>query len=217
MSDRKEPDDVSGDEDIYVIDDSGDLDEVQELAGYREAPVPVGEEDSSSPPAGSGRGAGGGAESVRAESEKLRDQLLRTRADLENYRKRAERERSEFRRYALADTLRELLPVLDNLERALAVEGGAADDFRTGVEMIQRQLADVLARAGLSSNDPAGQPFDPSYHEAIAREETDEVEPNRVIDVLQKGYLLHDRLLRPALVKVSAAPRSGETEGGEPS
>ena len=112
----------------------------------------------------------------------------------------------EYFRYALADTLKELLPALDNFERALGADAGAGEDFRKGVEMIYKQLSDTLGRAGLQAIDPAGEPFDPKFHEAIARHETTDVAPHTVVDVLQKGYLLHDRLLRPAMERVSVAP-----------
>ena len=197
MTDPTKPDSDSGDEDIYVIDDTGELQEVQELAGYRETPVPVDEAEAASAPAGA---------DLREENQKLRDQYLRSRADFDNFRKRVEREKAEFFRYALADTLREILPALDNFERALGTDAGAGEDFRKGVEMIYKQLSDVLERAGLQAIDPAGEPFDPMFHEAIARHETTDVAPHLVVDVLQKGYLLHDRLLRPAMVRVSVAP-----------
>jgi molecular chaperone GrpE len=206
VTDPNKPDSDSGDEDIYVIDDTGELQEVQELAGYRETPVPVDEETGEAAAwAGAGESEPAAA-GLREENQKLRDQYLRSRADFDNFRKRVEREKAEFFRYALADTLREVLPTLDNFERALGADAGAGEDFRKGVEMIYKQLAEVLERAGLKAIDPAGEPFDPMFHEAIARHETTDVEPHVVVDVLQKGYLLHDRLLRPAMVRVSVAP-----------
>jgi molecular chaperone GrpE len=204
VTDPNKPDAGSGDDDIYVIDDTGELKDVQELAGYRETPVPVDETTGEAAPAPAAEP--GEASALREENQKLRDQYMRSRADFDNYRKRTEREKAEYFRYALADTFRDILPVLDNFERALAADTGVADDFRTGVEMIQKQLADVLARGGLVTIDPAGEPFDPNFHEAIARHETTDVAPHVVVDVLQKGYLLHDRLLRPAMVRVSVAP-----------
>ncbi|HEY0590460.1 MAG TPA: nucleotide exchange factor GrpE [Thermoanaerobaculia bacterium] len=207
MTDPNKPDQAAGDDDIYVIDDTGELKDIEELAGYRETPVPVNEQTGEAGPAPRGEATAGEAPDIaalREENQKLRDQFLRSRADFENFRKRVEREKAEFYRYALGDTLRDILPVLDNFERALEHEGD--DDFKTGVEMIYKQLADALARAGLRAIEPAGEPFDPTFHEAIARHETTDVEPHRVVDVLQKGYKLHDRLLRPALVRVSVAP-----------
>lgn len=197
MTESKKPDVPPGDDDVYVIDETGDMEDVQELAGYRDTPVPADEE-----------GAGGGPQfdRLREENEKLRDQLLRARAEFENFRRRAEREKADFFRYALADAFRELIPVLDSFERAMAVNSGAPEDFRQGIDMIQRQLSDTLTRSGLETIEPLGEPFDPKFHEAIARLETGDVEPNRVTDVLQKGYMLHDRLIRPAMVRVSVAP-----------
>lgn len=200
MTEPKKPETGAGDDDIYVIDDTGELQDVQDLAGYRARPVPA-----------AGEAAGAGPEEtlepgLREENQKLRDQFLRSRADFENYRKRVEREKSEYFRYALSDTLREILPALDNFERALGTETAAQEDFRKGVEMIYKQLFDALGRAGLKAIDPVGEPFDPAFHEAIARCETTDAEPHTVFDVLQKGYLLHDRLLRPAMVRVAVAP-----------
>lgn len=197
VTDPNKPEAGPGEDDIYVIDDTGDLQEVQELAGYRETPVPV--EEGEGPAAAP---APGGESALQDELRRMRDQYLRSRADFENFRKRTEREKGEYFRYAMADTLRDLLPVLDNFERALEHEGGTSE-FRTGIEMIYRQFADVLGRMGLETIDPAGQPFDPQFHEAVMREENDSVPANTVTDVLQKGYLLRERLLRPAMVKVA--------------
>lgn len=132
----------------------------------------------------------------------LRDRSARTLADFDNYRKRAERERQEIRRYALMEPLRELLEVVDNLERAVAAAGGA-DDLKQGVEMTLRQLADVLRRHGVSPVEAHDRPFDPTVHEAVSRQESAEVEEPTVIAELQKGYMLHDRLVRPSRVVVA--------------
>jgi molecular chaperone GrpE len=220
-----EPKGPEPDDEVYVIDDTGEMQDVRELAGYRDTPEPVTENGS---PAGNtdfleegGEASEAGSEEsgseldpLRAENEKLRDQFLRSRADFENFRRRMEKEKAEFRRYALADTLRDLLPVLDNFERALSVSTTSAEDFRTGVEMIAKQLADVLERSGMEAIDPAGEPFNPLFHEAIARVETDETEPNSVFDVMQKGYMLHERLLRPAMVRVAVPSGRAEGEDG---
>ena len=133
---------------------------------------------------------------------KAQDRYLRTLADFENYRKRSEREKDEFRKYAVANVLRELLPVLDNFDRALdhAEEG---DDFHKGVLMIYKQLFDVLQKNGLKPIDEVNVRFNPNIHEAVIREEDPSVPSHTVTTVLQKGYFLHDRLLRPALVKVA--------------
>lgn len=146
---------------------------------------------------------------VRAEEEagRLREALLRKAADFENLKKRSEREKAEYTRYALTETMRDLLGVLDNFERALEhAPASGADDFRAGVEMISRQLAEVLRRYGVSEVEALGAPFDPQFHEAIMREDSSEVPPGTVLQVFQKGYVLNERLLRAARVKVSAAP-----------
>ena len=152
---------------------------------------------------------------VRAEEEagRLREALLRKAADFENLKKRMEREKADWHRYGLSETMRDLLGVLDNFERALAhAPAAGADDFRTGVEMIARQLGDVLRKYGVSEVPALDTPFDPQFHEAVMREESSEVPPGTVTQVFQKGYVLNDRLLRPAMVKVSAAPAAPAAE-----
>ncbi len=131
-----------------------------------------------------------------------RDRYLRTLADFDNYRKRADREKQEFFKYALAGALRDLLPVLDNFDRALdhAEEG---DEFHRGVSLIYKQFFDVLQKHGVKVINEANVRFDPNIHEAVVREENPSVPSHTVVEVLQKGYFLHDRLLRPAMVKVA--------------
>ncbi|MHB8800446.1 MAG: nucleotide exchange factor GrpE [Thermoanaerobaculia bacterium] len=146
---------------------------------------------------------------IRAEEEagRLREALLRKMADFDNLRKRNEREKAEYTRYALSEVMLDLLGVLDNLERALEhAPSSGADDFRTGVEMIARQLTEILRKHGVVEVEAEGVPFDPQVHEAIMKEETAEVPHGTVVQVFQKGYILNDRLLRAARVKVSAAP-----------
>ena len=139
----------------------------------------------------------------------LRDRSMRTLADFDNYRKRADRERSEARRYALMEPLRDLLEVVDNLERAVSA-GGSADDLKLGIDMTLRQLADVLRRHGVTAVEAAGRPFDPAIHEAVSRQEAGDVDEPTVSDELQRGYLLHDRLVRPARVVVAVPAKDGE-------
>jgi molecular chaperone GrpE len=138
---------------------------------------------------------------LRREIADLRDRSMRTLADFDNFRKRSERERQETRKYALLDPLREILPIADNLERALSA-GGSADDLKRGVEMILRQLQELLRRLGVREVGSDGA-FDPAVHEAVAREERPDVQTPQVSDTLTRGYFLHDRLLRPAMVKVA--------------
>jgi molecular chaperone GrpE len=151
---------------------------------------------------------------LQQEISRFRELYLRKLADFDNYRKRQEREMAEYRRLANAELLRECLPVLDNLERALAVPGGSNGGLREGVELVVRQFRDVLGRHGLTEVDPTGQPFDPARHEAISRSEDARVAEPTVVQVLQKGYLLGDRLLRPALVIV-AVPAGSASPGGD--
>jgi molecular chaperone GrpE len=159
--------------------------------------------------------------SERADLEvKLRDaedRHLRDRAELENFKRRSQRERSEALRYACEGLLRDLLPVVDNLERALRAaaessgEGangsGATAALVAGVELVQRQLLDALERHGVTRIDARGQPFEPALHEAVFRVESDQAAPGTVVDELAPGYRLHDRLLRAAQVSVAQPPR----------
>ena len=139
---------------------------------------------------------------LRREIADLRDRTMRTLADFDNYRKRAERERAEVRRHAAAETIVDFLDVGDNLERALAA-GGSADDLKLGVEMILHQLEDLLRRHGVERVPALGEAFDPTVHEAVSRREDAEVGEARVVEEMQAGYRLHDRLLRPARVVVA--------------
>jgi molecular chaperone GrpE len=147
-----------------------------------------------------------------AEKDKYHDLWIRGRADFENFRKRIEREREEERAQAGASLVREILPVLDNLERALngAPEG---EPFRDGVALIWRQLKDCLTRAGLEPIEALGATFNPVYHEAVVTERTNRFEPNMILDEIQKGYMFRGRVLRPSLVKVAVKPE--ETAGNE--
>ena len=143
------------------------------------------------------------------EVAELRDRHLRLLADFDNFRKRAERELEERTRYMLAEPIRELLPVLDNLERALAAQGPEGDLIR-GVEMIARQFLDVLRRFGVEPIPAVGAPFDPRRHDAVMSVESTDVAQPTVVAELQRGYVLRDRLLRPALVRVAVPGTGGE-------
>lgn len=152
---------------------------------------------------------------VRAEEEsgRLREALLRKAADFENLKRRSEREKADYTRFAMTETMRDVVGVLDNFERALAhAPASGSDEFRTGVEMIARQLVEVLRKYGVTEIVALGAPFDPQFHEAMMREESADVPPGTILEVLQKGYVLNDRLLRPAMVKVSAAPAAPPEE-----
>lgn len=135
----------------------------------------------------------------------LRDQLLRLAADFDNYRKRATREQQEVREYGTTNVLNEVLPVLDNLDRALAHSEGDKSPVVAGVRLVVKQFHDVLSRFGVASFASVGVPFDPERHEAVAQLPTSEHKPGTIVEELQKGYMLRDRLLRPARVVVAAA------------
>ena len=142
------------------------------------------------------------------EARENHERWLRAAAELENFKKRMARERTEAVRFANEAFIRDLLPVVDNLERALehARQGGNGKSIVEGLELVLKALVDVLERHGVTKVDAAGAPFDPTHHEAVAHVETGELEPNRVLEQHQAGYRLNDRLLRPALVSVSKAP-----------
>lgn|SRR5262249_28360301 len=142
-------------------------------------------------------------EKLRAERETLLDRLARQQAEFENARKRVVREQQEFRDFAAADALKALLPALDSFERALKVSGGDKSEFRNGMELIYRQMQDALQKIGLRSISAKGEPFDPRLHEAVEMVDTADVKDNHVLEELQTGYKLKDRLLRPAMVRVA--------------
>ncbi len=147
---------------------------------------------------------------VEAENAEVKDQLTRRQADFENYRKRVDRERSETYNRVNADVATKLLPVLDNLKRALeaeaSVESSESDEFRhflSGVDLIYKQLNGVLETMGVKPVPAVGEPFDPHIHEAVVTEATDDYEPDTVMQEMVTGYRLGDKLIRPALVKVA--------------
>lgn len=139
---------------------------------------------------------------LRREIADLRDRTMRTLADFDNFRKRSERERQETRKYALLEPLRDFLEVVDNLGLALSA-AGSADDLKRGVEMIHRQMQELLRRLGVQEIEALDQPFDPALHEAVQREEDPTVRTPTVVGELRRGYRLHERLLRPTMVKVA--------------
>ncbi|HYO13178.1 MAG TPA: nucleotide exchange factor GrpE [Thermoanaerobaculia bacterium] len=172
--------------------------------------VEAGSRQESAPAAGAGEDE---VARLRQEIADLRDRSMRTLADFDNFRKRSERERQDLRRYALLEPMREFLTVMDNLDLALSA-GGSAEDLKRGVEMIHRQMAELLRRFGVQEVKAVGQPFDPTVHEAVTREESDEVRQPTVTGELRRGYTLHDRLLRPAMVKVAVPlEQPGGSEG----
>jgi molecular chaperone GrpE len=147
-------------------------------------------------------------EAARGEASRNWDLYLRAQADLENYRRRSQREKEDLAKFANEAIRREILPVMDNLERALQHAGSAqeAGGLVQGVEMTMEQLRKVLEKFGVKAIDAVGEPFDPARHEAMGQVETEEYPPNTVTQVLQGGYLLNERLLRPSLVMIAKAP-----------
>jgi molecular chaperone GrpE len=142
-------------------------------------------------------------EQLRSELEQVKADALRERADLDNQRKRMTRDVEQARRFANEKLLGELLPVFDSLDAGLKAAGEDASPLRDGLEMTYRQLLKVAADNGLALLDPTGQPFNPEHHQAISQVDANGAAPGSVVQVFQKGYLLNDRLLRPALVVVA--------------
>jgi molecular chaperone GrpE len=188
------PDDskTPADDDTYIIEDTGESVEDIEREMRETAAEAVSEEPSAAETPGS----------LAEENRQLKDRVVRTLADFENFRKRSDREKADFFKYSLANVMRDIVPVLDNFDRALdhAEEG---DEFHKGVLLIYKQLYDMLQKHGLKPIEESGVVFDPNIHEAVVREENGSVPSHTVVAILQKGYFLHDRLLRPALVKVA--------------
>jgi molecular chaperone GrpE len=179
----------------------------QRTTGVGEAPA---EEQSTNGAATAA--AGEDFEKLRAERDEFKDLLLRKSAEFDNYRRRNEKERRELSEYANADLLNEILPLLDNLERAL---GSAADTqnagepaaalaaYRAGIELIRRQFHELLRKRGVTPIEALGADFDPHFHQAVTREASDAHREGEVMEELQRGYKLGERLLRPAMVKVA--------------
>jgi len=151
---------------------------------------------------------------LEEEVAQWRDTALRRQADLENFRKRVERERMETIRFANGSLLEELLPILDNFDMGLEAARSESSDSMIfkGMEMVNKQLGDFLEGRGVKVVDTEGQAFDPSLHDAVSQEETTEVPDGQILRVTRRGYELHDRLLRPASVVVAKAPGSGDSE-----
>ena len=145
-------------------------------------------------------------EKLRAERDSLLDRLARLQADFENARKRATKEQQEYRDYALADAIKALIPVMDSFDRALQTSPEKSE-FHAGVELIHKQLQDALAKIGVRQISAKGEQFDPRFHEAIEMVDTEDFDDHQVIEQLQTGYKLKDRLLRPAMVKVARNTR----------
>ena len=165
---------------------------------YRETLLPP----SKSPSDGADAGK---TKALADENASLQDTLLRAKAEFDNFRKRVAREKEETSKRAGTEIISELLPVLDNFSRAVeaARSAGEAESVVSGIEMIHQQLLAALMGKGLEPVEALGKPFDPNYHEAVAVENRDDVEDNQILEVLQDGFMLSGRLLRPAMVRVA--------------
>jgi len=146
-------------------------------------------------------------QNLKAERDALVDRLARLQAEFENARKRSAKEQQDYREFAAADTVKALLPALDSFERALHLPAAQVSELRGGVELIYKQLIDALTKLGVQPVAAKGHTFDPRLHEAIEMVDTDSVPDHQVIEELQRGYKLKDRLLRPAMVKVANNPK----------
>lgn len=142
-------------------------------------------------------------ERLQAERDALLDRLARLQAEFDNYRKRAARESADFREYAVADAARAILPVIDSFGLAIKNADAHPEDFRKGVELIFKQMQDVLQKLNVQRVPAQGEPFDPRVHDAIEIVESNEVPDHHVLEELQPGYRIKDRLLRPAMVRVA--------------
>jgi molecular chaperone GrpE len=141
-------------------------------------------------------------EKLKAERDALLDRLARLQAEFDNARKRAAREQQDFREFAAADVIKNMLPTLDSFERALKM-GGGSSEFRNGIELIYRQFQDALQKIGVQPIVAVGQAFDPRIHEAIEMVDRTDVPDHQVVEELQRGYRYKERLLRPAMVRVA--------------
>jgi len=163
---------------------------------------------------------------LQVDVEAARDRMLRTAADFENYKKRAEREKNEFTKYIATEFVTDLLPIMDNLERAInatdqeesenaKIEEQNLESFREGIKLIYKQLQSVLTKRGVIHIEAVGKTFDPNVHEAVMQTPSDKYPANTVAEEFQKGYMLHDRVIRASMVSVSMGKQ--QEEGGEES
>ena len=181
----------------------------QELQIDHELPASDGAEEAETPKSNKSKQAAESAaaeselEKVKVERDTLIDRLARLQAEFENARKRAAKEQHDFREYAQADAIKALLPILDSFEHALKAPVSDVSEFRSGAELIYKQLQDALTKLGVRPIPAQGEPFDPHLHQAIEMVETSKVPDHHVVEELQRGYKFKDRLLRPSMVKVA--------------
>jgi molecular chaperone GrpE len=149
---------------------------------------------------------------LKEERDGLQDRLLRKHAEFENYKKRIERERSEYVQFASAELMKELLVAMDSFDlavRTAAAEGSAGQNMLAGLDLIYKQFQDTLARFGLKPVEALGQVFDPNYHQAVSTVPADDVDENTIVEEFRRGYTLNGRLLRPAMVSVAVNSKRG--------
>ena len=142
---------------------------------------------------------------LKAERDELRELLLRRQAEFDNFRKRTEKERSEYLQYAGMELVRDMLPILDDFDRALKVEGGNPD-YTKGVDMIYSRMYEALKKMGLEPTETAGKTFDPHLHQAVERVETNDTPDGTILGEFQRGYHFKGKMLRPSMVKVAVKP-----------
>ena len=184
--------------------------ETRDLDLEHELPAGDGDPGSSNSPGASASStetasAEGEVQKLKVERDTLLDRLARAQAEFENARRRASKEQQDFRDFASVETIKSLLPVIDSFERALQAKSDMGE-FRTGVELIYKQLQDVLAKLGVQPIPAKGQQFDPHVHEAIEMVDTPDAADHEVLDEWQRGYKFKDRLIRPAMVRVARNP-----------
>ncbi len=185
----------------------GDSCEPERAGGYESADEPSAGQEAAQRTEAGDSGAAPGSELLqyRREAQENYDRFVRVYAEFENYKKRAVKDKTEFIKYANEGLVKALLGVIDNLERAVdeSKKNAHAEELVEGVEMVLNQFKDILGKHGVREVQAQGAPFDPNLHEAMMHEDSEEHDDNTVIEEFQRGYILNDRLLRPALVKVS--------------
>jgi len=179
----------------------------QELDASHELPASENADDPAIDSASRASAESSDLQKLKVERDTLIDRLARLQAEFENARKRTAREQQDFRDYALADAIKTLLPTLDSFERALQVSSAEKSELRGGIELIYKQLQDALVKLGLRPIPAQGEPFDPHIHEAIEMVDTSDAPDHQILEELQRGYKLKDRLLRPSMVRVARNPK----------
>ncbi len=191
-------------EEVHVIDEATLESEV--VVDAQEAPQPA----EPAPEAAVEAAPEPEAEPAEPGAAELRDQLVRLAADFENFKKRTRREKEDIRKFANEGLLKDILPALDNLNRALAHVEDRSNPLVQGIEMVAKQFVDILGGYGVTPVDSKGKPFDPAIHDAMGQTPSEEYEPGCIADEFEKGYMIHGRLLRPAKVIVATAPVAPE-------